>query len=114
MYLSKKIGIGTSIVLFLAKRILDLKLYDYLLNPSSQRKVKYNWCDPDHRGIGGRFSLPRWRVFPAYRQAGVPRRKNMDIGVIADVHIKSGKNTAKELFLIRRKKIHLKIFTRLF
>jgi hypothetical protein len=69
MYLSKKIGIGTSIMLFLAKRILDLKLHDYPLNASSRRKVKYNWCDPDHRGIVGRLGLPRWRVFPSGRQA---------------------------------------------
>jgi len=68
--------------------------------------------------LAGGSSLPTGRqassVFPAYQQAGVPKRKNMDIGAIADVHVKSSKNTAKELFLIRRKKIHLKIFTRLF
>jgi len=114
MYLSKKVGIGTSIVRYLAKRILDLKLYDYSLNASSQRKAKYNWYDHYSLEIGWRFGLPRWQVFPAYQQAGVPKRKNMDIGAIADVHIKSSKNTAKELFLIRKKKIHKKIFTTLF
>jgi hypothetical protein len=74
MYLFKEIGIGTSIVRYLAKRILDLKLYDYPLNASSQRKAKYNWCDPESRGIVGRFGLTRRRVFPAYRPLGLQKR----------------------------------------
>jgi hypothetical protein len=93
-------------------------LYDYPLNASSQRKAKYNWCDPDSRGIVGRFGLPRWSSLPTGRQASSvfrpKKRKNKDTGAIADTDIKLSINTAKELFLIRKKKVYKKIFPRLF